>query len=136
MIPFDINPRLAGDTYHVADLKLCAVRLMKDANYPWLILVPRKPDLIELLDLEAPERAELMEEIALASEALRETTDCQKLNVAALGNQVPQLHIHIIARHQDDPAWPGPVWGAAKPVAYDSGERDRLISELSDRLSA
>ncbi len=135
MIPFDLNPRLAGDSHFVTDLRLCAVRLMKDANYPWLLLIPRRPDLIELIDLRREDRAQLIEEIAAASEALRATTDCQKLNVGALGNQVSQLHIHVIARRQDDAAWPGPVWGAVPPVPYDPAERDRLIGALANQLS-
>lgn len=136
MIPFDLNARLAGDSLHVADLPLCAVRLMKDANYPWLLLVPRKPDLIEIIDLDRADRAQLMEEIALASEALRAVADCEKLNVGALGNQVSQLHVHVIARNRDDAAWPNPVWGAAPPLAYEADVRADLIAALADKLSA
>ncbi len=135
MIPFDLNARLAGDSLHVADLPLCAVRLMKDANYPWLLLVPRKADLIEIIDLDRADRAQLIEEIALASEALRATTDCEKLNVGALGNQVSQLHVHIVARNRNDAAWPNPVWGAAHAVAYEPQTRADLIAALADRLS-
>lgn len=135
MIPFDLNARLAGDSLYVADLPLCAVRLMKDANYPWLLLVPRKPDLIEIIDLDQADRTQLMEEIALASEALRAVADCEKLNVAALGNQVSQLHVHVIARNRGDAAWPGPVWGAAPPLAYEADARADLIAALADKLS-
>ncbi|MBA5776113.1 HIT domain-containing protein [Stappia sp. F7233] len=135
MSSFELDPRLSADTYPVLELPLCAVRLMKDANYPWLVLVPRRRDLIELIDLEGDDRAQLMAEIALASEALRAETDCQKLNVAALGNQVSQLHVHVIARNQDDAAWPNPVWGFAPATRYDEGRRDHLISALIDRLS-
>ena len=133
---FSLNGSLAADTIAVASLDLCDVRLMNDANYPWLILVPRIADAIEIVDLEASVRHTLMDEIAKASEALRAVTGAEKLNVAALGNMVAQLHVHVIARFRDDEAWPGPVWGAAKPVAYDAGERERLISDLADRLSA
>jgi diadenosine tetraphosphate (Ap4A) HIT family hydrolase len=134
MISFDINPRLEGDSYPVADLGLCAVRLMKDANYPWLMLIPRKGDMIELTDLEPLERIVLMEEIAQASDALKAVTDCEKLNVAALGNMVSQLHVHIIARFREDAAWPAPVWGAVQAVPYAEGEASKLISALQDAL--
>ncbi|MEJ8475145.1 HIT family protein [Roseibium algae] len=136
MIAFDINPRLEGDSYPVADLGLCAVRLMKDANYPWIMLIPRKNDMIELLDLEPLERIVLMEEISKVSAALKSVTDCEKLNVAALGNVVSQLHVHIIARFRDDPAWPDPVWGAISPSPYVDDKASHLISDLRDALNA
>jgi diadenosine tetraphosphate (Ap4A) HIT family hydrolase len=135
MIQFDLNPRLEGDSYPVADLGLCAVRLMKDANYPWVLMVPRKSDLIEIIDLDAQERARLMEEIAAVCEALKQVTDCEKLNVGALGNQVPQLHVHVIARFRDDPAWPGPVWGAVPAEPYDHDKADQLIAALKSALT-
>lgn len=134
MISFDINPRLEGDSYPVADLGLCAVRLMKDANYPWLMLIPRKADMIELTDLEPLERIVLMEEIGQVSDALKSVTNCEKLNVAALGNVVPQLHVHIIARFREDAAWPAPVWGAVQPIPYAKGDATKLISALQDVL--
>ncbi len=130
-----LDPRLESDSVAVLDLPLCTVRLARDANYPWLILVPRVTGLIEIIDLTAEDRSRLMEEIARAGIALREVTGCHKLNVAALGNQVPQLHVHIIGRFEDDAAWPGPVWGAVPPVAYDGAARDQLITKLVDRLS-
>ncbi|HWT31784.1 MAG TPA: HIT domain-containing protein, partial [Propylenella sp.] len=89
---FSLDPQLAADSIAVAELPLSAVRLMRDANYPWLLLVPRRPGLAEIVDLAAAERTQLMAEIAAASEALRETVPCDKLNVAALGNMVRQLH--------------------------------------------
>ncbi|HWT11457.1 MAG TPA: HIT domain-containing protein [Allosphingosinicella sp.] len=104
MPDFLLDPRLAEDSLVVAALPLSAVRLMRDANYPWLLLVPRRPGLAEIVDLSAAERTQLMAEIALASEALRETAPCDKLNVAALGNMVRQLHVHVIARRTGDPA--------------------------------
>ena len=131
---FNLNPRLEGDSYFVADLPLCAVRLMKDANYPWLLLIPRKPDLVEIIDLEDDDQLQLMREIALASHVLRQVTDCEKLNVAALGNQVSQLHVHVIARYRDDSAWPGPVWGVVPALAYDPEKADTLIEQLREVL--
>lgn len=127
---FNLNPRLEGDSHFVADLPLCAVRLMKDANYPWLLLVPRKPDLVEIIDLDEGDQLQLMREIALASTCLRQVTDCEKLNVGALGNQVSQLHVHVIARFREDAAWPGPVWGVVPAEAYDPEKADSLIDQL------
>lgn len=135
MIQFDLNPRLEGDSYPVADLELCAVRLMKDATYPWLLLIPRKPDLIEIIDLSSEDQLQLMREISQASAILKQVTDCGKLNVGALGNQVSQLHVHVIARFQGDAAWPGPIWGAVPPTPYDDQARQSLIEALRSALS-
>lgn len=136
MIAFDLNPRLEGDSYPVMDLGLCAVRLMKDANYPWLLLIPRKPDLIEIIDLQPLEQIVLMEEISQVSKALKQATDCEKLNVAAIGNVVSQLHVHVVARFREDAAWPAPVWGAVPAVAYEGNQASALISKLQDALTA
>lgn len=132
---FRLDPRLEADSVFVAALDLCDVRLMNDAAYPWLILVPRLADVIEILDLDNATRHRLIDEIARASEALRATVGAEKLNIAALGNQVPQLHVHVIARFRTDPAWPGPVWGAAPRRAYGADERGELIERLADRLT-
>lgn len=132
---FNINARLEGDSYFVTDLPLCAVRLMKDANYPWLMLVPRKPDLVEIIDLDEDDQQQLMREIALASKALRAASDCEKLNVGALGNQVSQLHVHVIGRFREDPAWPGPVWGAVPSLKYDPERAETLIDDLKDAFA-
>lgn len=131
---FNLNPRLEGDSYPVTDLPLSTVRLMKDANYPWILLIPRKTDLVEIIDLEDADQLQLMREIARASHALRQVTDCEKLNVAALGNQVSQLHVHVIARFREDQAWPGPVWGVVPGVAYDPEKAETLIEQLRDVL--
>ncbi len=130
MMNFDLNPRLEGDSYPVMDLELCAVRLMKDANYPWVLLIPRRSDMIEVIDLEPDDRARLMDEICAVSEALKKSTDCEKLNVGALGNQVSQLHVHVIARFRSDAAWPGPVWGVVPPLSYDTDKAEQLINDL------
>ena len=126
---FSLHPRLAADTVPVSGLNLCEVRLMDNAAFPWLILVPRREGASELIDLDAGDRQLLIEEIALVGEALKAVTDCDKLNVAALGNQVPQLHVHIIARVHGDAAWPKPVWGTAS-TPFGAGERDRLVAKI------
>ncbi|MCK7613360.1 HIT domain-containing protein [Roseibium sediminicola] len=132
---FNLNPRLEGDSLFVADLPLCAVRLMKDANYPWLLLVPRKSDLVEIIDLDEADQQQLMREIALASTCLRQVTDCEKLNVGALGNMVSQLHVHVIARFREDAAWPGPAWGVVPALAYEPDKAESLIDQLREALA-
>jgi diadenosine tetraphosphate (Ap4A) HIT family hydrolase len=131
---FTLDPQLAGDTVPVKDLALCSVLLNDDANFPWLILVPRRSGMVELIDLNEADRAALWSEIALASRVLKSVTKCHKLNVAQLGNQVAQLHIHIIAREKTDAAWPAPVWGKAPRKAYDAKARERLVAELRSAL--
>jgi diadenosine tetraphosphate (Ap4A) HIT family hydrolase len=133
---FSLDSRLAADTLAVADLPLSAVRLMNDATYPWLILVPRREGAVEIVDLSPEDRVQLMEEIAAVSDVLRAMTRCDKLNVAALGNMVPQLHVHVIGRFAGDPAWPGPVWGKAPAQPYAEAPREGFIAALRARLSA
>lgn len=114
----------------LGDLPLSRVLLAKDANYPWLLLVPRLANAREILDLEETDQARLMSEIATASRALKAVTTCDKLNVAAIGNIVPQLHVHIIARRHTDAAWPRPVWGVAPPIAYETASLDPFVAAI------
>ena len=107
---------------------------MRDANYSWLLLVPRVTYANEIADLTPADRAALMDEIVKASTALRDTVKSDKLNVAALGNVVAQLHVHVIARRHDDAAWPKPVWGAAPAKSYPPGEGEALAAKLAARL--
>jgi diadenosine tetraphosphate (Ap4A) HIT family hydrolase len=107
---FALHSQLKADTFRVCSLALCEVLLMNNMEFPWLILVPRL-DAIEVVDMTVPERAMLMEEIALASRALQQLCAPDKLNIGALGNKVEQLHVHVIARFKGDSAWPEPVWG-------------------------
>ncbi len=131
---FTIDPRLAADSVPVASLGLSDLRLMNDARFAWLLLVPRRAAMAEIIDMEKPDRAQLFEEIVAVMGALKAATGCDKLNVAALGNQVRQLHVHVIARFQGDAAWPGPVWGTGSAVAYEAETRDRLIADLAAAL--
>ena len=127
---WSLHPQLAHDTVPIGDLALSRVLLMNDANYPWLILVPRRGGLTEIIDLEENEQVQLLGEIAAAARVLKSITECEKLNIAALGNVVAQLHVHVIARRHNDAAWPKPVWGAAPPAAYNPTVRDGLIGAL------
>lgn len=127
---FVLHERLAADTAVVCDWPLSAVLLANDATYPWLILVPRREGLRDFHDVAAADRPALMDEIDRASRALQALHAPDKINVAALGNMVPQLHVHVIARTTTDPAWPGPVWGAAPPVPYDPAALDEVLARL------
>jgi len=129
-----LDPRLAADTVPVGDLPLTQVLLSNDANYPWLILVPRRPGLIELIDLADADQIQLLGETAAAARTLKSVTKCDKLNIAALGNSVAQLHVHVIARRHSDAAWPKPVWGVKPPAAYQAAARDGFIKAIQHGL--
>lgn len=132
---FQLHPQLAADTFFVTDLLLCRVLLMNDAQYPWLIAVPRIAGLRELDELTPTEHGLFGEESRLLQGALRSLCQPDKLNVAALGNVVSQLHVHHIARRKDDAAWPRPVWGVRPAQAYAPAERDSLLTALRAALS-
>ena len=127
---FQLDDRLATDTVPVLSLGLCALRLMNDSRWPWLILVPKRPNIHELYQLTPLDQAVLTFEMSLVSETLATLTGCHKLNVGALGNIVPQLHIHIIARNEGDPNWPRPVWGFGDKTPYPEGAADQFIDRL------
>ena len=132
---FSLHPQLAGDSIAIGDLALCQLRLISDASYPWLVLIPRRPEVSEIVELDEADREVLMQEIVAVSQALKTLTGCDKLNVAALGNMVPQLHIHVIARFKGDPAWPKPVWGQVPARPYAEAVAADLISQLRTLLS-
>ena len=131
---WSLHPQLAADTVPVGDLILSRVLLTNDANFPWLILVPRQAGLVELIDLVGDDQRQLLAEVDAAARALKSITACDKLNIAALGNQVPQLHVHVIARRHSDKAWPKPVWGVVPPATYDPAVRTELIEALRAAL--
>jgi len=128
-----LHPQLAEDTHPVAHFTLSDLQLMDDANHPWLILVPRVEDAVEWIDLDDAQQAELTREIGRACRALQSLFKPNKLNVAALGNMVPQLHVHVIARFNDDIAWPRPVWGTATAQPYSP---EALVSRIEDLRAA
>lgn len=132
---FKLNKTLARDTFEICNLKLCKVLLMNDQNYPWLILVPRIKDITDLHHIPMADQANLMNEISKVSHALEKITSPKKLNVAALGNIVSQLHIHIIARFENDAAWPAPVWGKTPAVLYSSDMSNELVNNLKVELN-
>jgi diadenosine tetraphosphate (Ap4A) HIT family hydrolase len=128
---FELHERLAADTVMVADWPLCRVLLMNDATYPWLVLVPRRNAVSEVHELDSGDRAVLIEEMAAASHRLQNLTRAVKMNVAALGNVVPQLHVHVVARFTDDPAWPKPIWGVVPVRPYGQEELAARLADLS-----
>ena len=130
---FALNSRLAADTILVGELPLSQLRLMDDQRFLWLVLVPRKADVCEIIDLDARERGALMEEIADVSTFLR-ARGAEKINIGALGNIVRQLHVHVVARVVGDEAWPGPVWGAGEAVPYEKGFGEGLAREIAEGL--
>ena len=132
-IGWSLHPQLAADTVPVCDLALSRLLVMNDANFPWLILVPRRGGVSEIIDLGA-DQSVLMNELAMVSRALKDETGCDKLNVAAIGNMVPQLHIHVVARRKDDAAWPKPVWGAVPRRAYEADALERFVTAIRSRV--
>lgn len=131
---FMLHERLAADTAFIADWPLSRVLLMNDSRFPWLILVPRHLALLDLTDLDEATRAILMEEIGRAAVKLKEWAKahggCERINVGAIGNIVPQLHVHVVARRIGDAAWPGVVWGSGQNIPYGPPELQRLAMEL------
>ena len=132
--PWTLHPRLADDCSPIGELPLSRLLLSNDASYPWLLLVPRRVGAAEIIDLDRADQAQLMAEIDTMSRALKAATGCDKLNIAAIGNLVPQLHVHVVARWRNDPVWPKPVWGTAPPRRYDAAERERLLQALRSTL--
>ena len=136
MLPFILDDRLAKDTIHLLELPLCRFLLMNDRRYPWLILVPRYNDLSKIPDLRAKDQSTLISELTAATRALEKLFQPEKINVSALGNLVSQLHIHVIARFEEDEAWPNPVWGIGKNVIYPKNEVKPLVNQLTTALLA
>ncbi|MCA0198033.1 MAG: HIT family protein [Proteobacteria bacterium] len=131
---FALDPRLAADSVFVADGPLSQVRLMDDARFPWLLLVPRVPGAAEWIDLDGGQQRLLLAEINRVSHLLRAEPGVEKLNIAALGNIVRQLHVHLVGRHSADPAWPGPVWGNGTAVRHEAGALATLRERWRSRL--
>jgi diadenosine tetraphosphate (Ap4A) HIT family hydrolase len=127
---FTLDSRLENDSVFVCDLTLCQVRLMNDKNYPWLILIPKVSEVREIFELPEPDQQQLMRESSQISQLLFDHFNADKMNVAALGNLVPQLHIHHIARFETDNAWPSPVWGVANALPYAKDELSALVQKL------
>lgn len=133
---FVLDPRLAADTVLVADGPLSQLRLMDDARFPWLVLVPRLPGAVEWLDLDGAAQRLLLAEINLAGKLLRSLGPVHKLNIGALGNVVRQLHVHVLARQEGDAAWPGPAWGSGPAQRYPDTGRLALVARLRQHMDS
>jgi diadenosine tetraphosphate (Ap4A) HIT family hydrolase len=134
MTGFVLDARLDADTHAIGDLPLSQLRLFDDARFTWLVLVPRIAGARELIDLDENDQRVLLAEIVRVGRVMESLFKPDKLNIAALGNVVPQLHVHIVARRTDDAAWPQPVWGHGERVPYAASERDARIAALRDEL--
>ncbi len=128
---FEITKSLAGQTVFIADLGLSRLLLKNDRNYPWVILVPRRESITEIFELDLDERTLLIEEISITSALMKKLFSGDKMNVAALGNADPQLHVHIIVRRKKDKAWPAPVWGAVPEIPYTEEEQKALTARIA-----
>lgn len=130
---FELHPNLASKIF-ICDLPLCRVLMEDERHYPWIFLVPRQPNLFRLIDLGIEEQLELMKELDIVQRAMWEAFCPTQLNVAAIGNKTPQLHIHVIARRIDDPAWPHTVWDHPIRSPYDADEKNRAIRNIKNKI--
>ena len=135
MASFELDERLNNDTHKLASWPLCDLLLMNDAQFPWVILVPRVPGATELFHLNEAQRQQLDKESIFLGETLMQLFQGDKLNVAALGNVVKQLHIHHVVRFEHDPAWPAPIWGKLPVQAYAEADRIALIDKLDGLIN-
>ena len=133
---FELHPRLQADTQILGDLPLCRVLLAKDSQYPWLILVPRVAGLREIHHLPPEQQQQLMQESCAVAALMEHALNPDKINVAALGNLVPQLHLHHVARFSTDAAWPGPIWGAHPAIPYQAQDLRLQADNWRARLAA
>jgi len=132
---FELHERLKKDTFPIAHLDVSHLLLMNDRSLPWCILVPEREAIRELYELSKEDRGDLMEEIAFISRILRHLYNPDKINVGALGNLVPQLHVHVLGRYQTDRAWPGPIWGTGPPAPYTQEEADAVCARVREALT-
>lgn len=131
---FELHPRLAQDCLPVGDFPLCRLLLMNDANYPWFILVPKREGIREVFELCEADQLQFLHESSLFSKAIADYFRADKINMAALGNMVPQLHIHHIVRFTSDPAWPAPVWGYTSAKPYSDEDSSMLVKTVRELL--
>lgn len=131
---FQLHERLAQDCIDLGRLQLCRLLLMNDSQYPWFILVPERADVKEIYQLSKPDQHLLIEESSYLTENLAALYHADKMNVAAIGNLVPQLHIHHVVRYQTDKAWPAPIWGKFSAIPYNAAQLHEIISLIKTHL--
>lgn len=131
---FELDPRIARDSILISELSLCQVRLQNDARYPWLVLVPKVAKQTEVHELTPEQQIQLMNESSSVASILKQLTQCDKINIANLGNVVSQLHWHVVARIEQDETWPGPIWGVGQAMPYTDAQieqwREKLLAKL------
>ena len=132
---FVLNKQLEADTHLVCELENCSLRLLDDARWPWLVLVPRVVGIEEWYDLTKGQRIMIDGEVARVASALKTMTGCEKTNIATIGNMVRQLHIHVIARNEGDANWPGPVWGYGTREPYEPENTASFIEAFKASFS-
>lgn len=132
---FTLHPQLQTDTTFITELELCLVLLINDANYPWIVLVPKRADATEIYKLDPADQTQLLKESNIICNAMEIAFKPDKLNIAAIGNMVPQLHVHHIARFKKDIAWPAPVWGFTEAVPYEDIELENTIVEIKNAIT-
>ncbi|MCQ1573852.1 HIT family protein [Neorhizobium galegae] len=135
MSEFELDGRITRDSDLVSVLTLCQLRIQNDSRWPWLVMVPRRAGMTEIFDLSPAEQALLSVEVNKVAAALKTVTGATKINVGALGNIVRQLHVHVIARFEGDPNWPGPIWGFGQPVTYEEQQKQDFLNNLVEALS-
>ena len=131
---FELHPQLQLDCLEIGRFRLCRLLLMNESRYPWLILVPEREGLTEIYQLNEADQILLLQESSLLARGMAEAFAADKLNIAAIGNLVPQLHVHHVVRHRDDPAWPAPVWGRFPPLPYDEVKLTEVVALIKSRL--
>ncbi|MCP8686939.1 HIT domain-containing protein [Marinobacterium sedimentorum] len=134
-LEFELHPQLAQDCIPLGDFALCRLLLINDANYPWFVLVPRRADVSEIYHLSSDDQLQLMRESCFLAENLADAFAARKMNVASLGNMVPQLHLHHIVRFEKDPAWPGPVWGKLPARSYTAEQVGDIRTKVQALMS-
>jgi len=134
MTDFTLDPQLAADTIHVHSLDTCELLLLNDTRWPWLVLVPRIENAVEYHELFTDQRQDIDLEVANIAAILKAKTGCGKINIASIGNTVRQLHIHVIARNEGDPNWPGPVWGHGTKTPYTNEQSEKFIQNFLNDL--
>lgn len=132
---FELDPQLKKDTHYLGEFDLCQVLLMNDAQYPWIILVPKREDVSEIFDLSQADQQQLMLESNFLLEAMSKVFQADKMNVANLGNMVAQLHLHHIARYKTDASWPAPIWGVKPSKAYDQDGLEKVFEKVKQMLT-
>lgn len=133
---FQLHPRLVEDSFSIGDMPLSHVLLMNDERFPWFILVPRRSDIREFYELTREDRVRLQDEIAYLGQSLMCAFNGDKFNVAALGNQVPQLHVHLVIRYHNDPCWPNPIWCQGSPLPLCEASKNHRLQTVQSVIQS